>query len=758
MGAGVSFGGGGETVKVEGTYEAASDAFVTIAVLPVLPGAELQGVTFAGRWGDQGYGNQKGRLRIVVLLQGAEVAVADVEGVAPHDGAAFSVEIDAASCAGGDRVEVRCVVGGGGGHALKVQGAQLSLAVAASAEEAPVGVAALQGVARDWLETGDAAALARLPPTFSVRDVTEAFGREVLALMTSTNSLQDADAQSFAKATLAKSVMRSLKFFQWVVATYGSKTFFQGTYGTIAEEASTTTDAIVGMLVHEFTQLVDCDSPEVIRKIVALDHLGGSAAQHKLNRLDLGRIGDQREVEREAATLVFQMWADTKHHGGWADPDPFMPSSLKHARVCRAALKAEKHTDVIATKERDAAVFQALRTWIADAAGLAGGAAALKVRDEANLVNYKPLQSLFNKAYVRRGQMSSACIAGDIRRTTFTVSTVDELDLIAAALSDAFEANYAKHVDQFVGTAADQLQAISEMVPLELPGGHVITIYRFKANSSQAGAANCELYNMNFFIGAPNYYQAGLAAAYICACEVQLGVAALVTALRRDHAPYERQRILDALPVLEAYKEGRCGADCDAAVDYDAVQRGLFRRAFPRVDPARIEHISHELESTLSFTSHGAQHIDTAQHEVINDANFRAWCGGQNLVCWEHEVDANAVQNVEQLFVRITDQGWGNEGLLVALAMMMGPYVVTLASRGFNREERTTFREQGGIYLVAEDGYNFSGFSDKTIIPKGVSKLLVIATGRLDGAGHGVKYSGLTARISTLLDTDVERV
>mmetsp|Transcript_17121 Transcript_17121/g.59548 ORF Transcript_17121/g.59548 Transcript_17121/m.59548 type:complete len:758 (+) Transcript_17121:119-2392(+) len=757
MGAGVSFGGGGETVKVEGTYEAASDAFVTIAVLPVLPGAELQGVTFAGRWGDQGYGNQKGRLRIVVLLQGAEVAVADVEGVAPHDGAAFSVEIDAASCAGGDRVEVRCVVGGGGGHALKVQGAQLSLAVAASAEEAPVGVAALQGVARDWLETGDAAALARLPPTFSVRDVTEAFGREVLALMTSTNSLQDADAQSFAKATLAKSVMRSLKFFQWVVATYGSKTFFQGTYGTIAEEASTTTDAIVGMLVHEFTQLVDCDSPEVIRKIVALDHLGGSAAQHKLNRLDLGRIGDQREVEREAATLVFQMWADTKHHGGWADPDPFMPSSLKHARVCRAALKAEKHTDVIATKERDAAVFQALRTWIASVSGLEGGASALKVKDENNVVNYKPIQSLFNKAYVRRGQMSSACIAGDIRRTTFTVATVGELERVAAALYAAFEANYAKKVDQFQGTAADQLRSISEMSHLDLPGGVRVTIYRFKPNSSQEGSEACSLYNMNFFLGAPGYYQAGLTAAYICACEIQLGVDSVVNGLRSDHTPYEKQRILDALPTLKAFNEGRCGSDC-AAVNYDAINDGLFRRVFPRVNVHSVEHVEIVLDSPRSYTSRGGVSLDAKEHPIINDANMHRLSCGQNLVCWEHAVDANTVQLVEHLLVNVEDQGWGNVSLIVSFAMMMGPYVVNLSSRGFTAEEREPFKGLGGMPLIADDGYNFSGFSDKTIIPKGVSKLLVIATGRLDGAGHGVKYSGLTARISTLLDTDVERV
>ena len=49
----------------------------------------------------------------------------------------------------------------------------------------------------------------------------------------------------------------------------------------------------------------------------------------------------------------------------------------------------------------------------------------------------------FNKAYVRRGQMKSAAITGDLRRTTFTVKTQEELDAIAAAVPKAFGDNIA---------------------------------------------------------------------------------------------------------------------------------------------------------------------------------------------------------------------------------------------------------------------------------------------------------------------------
>lgn len=45
-----------------------------------------------------------------------------------------------------------------------------------------------------------------------------------------------------------------------------------------------------------------------------------------------------------------------------------------------------------------------------------------------------------------------------------------------------------------------------------------------------------------------------------------------------------------------------------------------------------------------------------------------------HMVCWEKkDLDPNAVQNVESCFVDIRDQGWGNEGLIVGLAMKMGP-------------------------------------------------------------------------------------
>ena len=49
---------------------------------------------------------------------------------------------------------------------------------------------------------------------------------------------------------------------------------------------------------------------------------------------------------------------------------------------------------------------------------------------------YKPIQSLFNKMYVRRGQVAMNLI-GDLQRGTLYVNTPEELDRVKQTLSQA---------------------------------------------------------------------------------------------------------------------------------------------------------------------------------------------------------------------------------------------------------------------------------------------------------------------------------
>ena len=76
---------------------------------------------------------------------------------------------------------------------------------------------------------------------------------------------------------VADAFLRMRKFYRWVMTNYGDRPFFEADYDKVCEETSTTTEIIIGLLVDEFGKLVDCDSPEVIRKVVALDQ--GSCAR-----------------------------------------------------------------------------------------------------------------------------------------------------------------------------------------------------------------------------------------------------------------------------------------------------------------------------------------------------------------------------------------------------------------------------------------------------------------------------------------------
>eukprot|EP00957_Ditylum_brightwellii_P135322 10318821-Ditylum_brightwellii.AAC.1 len=127
-----------------------------------------------------------------------------------------------------------------------------------------------------------------------------------------------------------------------------------------------------------------------------------------------------------------------------------------------------------------------LRDWIAEIAGIDSGSIDPGTgHGDANVVSYKPLSSIFNKAYIRRGQMRAASILGDLRRATFYVKTQDELDHIARNLEKAFPDNYKKKIDKWKGNCIDQLHEIAKLESVTLKSGSSVTIYRFKANSSQ---------------------------------------------------------------------------------------------------------------------------------------------------------------------------------------------------------------------------------------------------------------------------------
>ena len=137
----------------------------------------------------------------------------------------------------------------------------------------------------------------------------------------------------------------------------------------------------------------------------------------------------------------------------------------------------------------------------------------------------KPIQSLFNKVYVRRGQTSTNLI-GDLQRGTLLVETPEQLDAVKQYLHRACKSSVERQID-LISSFAEMLAQIEACTPLRLDNdGDLIRIivYCVKDNSSQIECTErgelSHLMNVNFFIYGP---QADCArkSALVGACELQ---------------------------------------------------------------------------------------------------------------------------------------------------------------------------------------------------------------------------------------------
>ena len=206
---------------------------------------------------------------------------------------------------------------------------------------------------------------------------------------------------------------------------------------------------------------------------------------------------------------------------------------------------------------------------------------------------------------------------------------------------------------------------------------------------------------------------------YICAWEIQIGLADELKRLRSDHVAYECERILDALPLLRSFKEGKCGSGAAADLDYRGMGVALFKQAFPVVDRSKTIFVDSKEEQGVvaerALASQNAENCDKLlwvpgkgdpitgdRVHCINDTTFDAWLGichhhqhHSHLKLWEMDLPKDEVQNVESCFVSIRDQGFGNEGLIVGLAMKLGPHIVLLSTRSFDKMEREEVRKPG---------------------------------------------------------------
>ena len=227
----------------------------------------------------------------------------------------------------------------------------------------------------------------------------------------------------------------------------------------------------------------------------------------------------------------------------------------------------------------------------------------------------------------------------------------------------------------------------------------------------------------------------------------QVGVLSTLQSMRKNHTPYEKQRILDGIPQL-AFK--------------------LLQKAFtPSVNYKKMNKLLGEYHTVKTTGSLTLTHSDgdSRASAYAGEQTFREGCeptryclnhGRVNswailsrhfdtMVLWECDVNPNNKYVIEQLSVKIADQGWGNIGVNIAFFAMVSEYMVEVASRALEVGER----KLDNLDLV-KDNFNFSRFMFSSFLPAGTRRVALVALGRLRNHGHEFSYTAHRLQLGIL--------
>ena len=79
----------------------------------------LMSVGISGKWKDQGWGNRKGKIRLVLKNTSGDIVGSRTSALAPHTEANFSWSSeDFSGASTGEKIEIQAMAGAGGGHEL----------------------------------------------------------------------------------------------------------------------------------------------------------------------------------------------------------------------------------------------------------------------------------------------------------------------------------------------------------------------------------------------------------------------------------------------------------------------------------------------------------------------------------------------------------------------------------------------------------------------------------------------------------------
>jgi Leucine-rich repeat (LRR) protein len=265
-------------LKIEIDHELGGGNDTWVAVvgsgLKVPPAHVVRGATISGHWRDQGYGNQKGRVRLVLLRDGALVAESALPGLAPHGKEPFSLELDLRvhEVQAGDVVEVQIIVGGGGGHKLELRGVELVLDAVPTEALVKSGVVETDGRVTQ-LSLYECESLAALPPAICGL---LALTRLTLERCSGLRALPDAISELSVLAELCLSGCKSLVALPDAIGELGA---LKSLDLSDCESLEALPDAISGLGALTTLDLSQC------KKLVALpDAIGELGA---LKSLDL---------------------------------------------------------------------------------------------------------------------------------------------------------------------------------------------------------------------------------------------------------------------------------------------------------------------------------------------------------------------------------------------------------------------------------------------------------------------------------------
>lgn len=356
----------------------------------------------------------------------------------------------------------------------------------------------------------------------------------------------------------------------------------------------------------------------------------------------------------------------------------------------------------------------------------------------------KPLQSLFNKMFIRRGQ-TSINVIGDLARATLLVDSEETLRRIVANIETTFpnitKENF-RHPDKFDGLGSF-LQYVHHDLKFVPNSTHALP-YRFKPNSSQNERETPVWYNFNFFVQMPEYHRVGQSEIFV-ACELQIGLREEINKHRNDHIAYERNRILSSQPLLKNYDssikkavENESSAenlvnspDSDSELIKKVLLGNIAKEALVPCTNSDKSLFFESNPFSLSKNDFEADLIVKPRQLCLNNRSLNWYASAEApskvggyaaVVAGPYELDGSKRYFVDTLEMEGMQGFTGNVGLYAHV----GPYLVQVACSCGGKDG-----------VIVESGRNLTYLEQICPIPEGTTALEVIVYGCQKNFGYG---------------------